>query len=82
MAVDYENRKDPSAEGAETDDRTDLGRRAALSRIGLLAGAAPAVVILLTPSESRAEWRGGSCVDWTCPDVGDPDSPRGSRREL
>ncbi|SNS85926.1 hypothetical protein [Tropicimonas sediminicola] len=79
MSGDFEERKDASVEAGDT---ADLGRRAALSKIGLLAGAAPAVVMLLTPSESRAEWRGGSCVDWTCPDVGDPDSVQQSGPQL
>lgn len=44
----------------ETPDRSrQIDRRAALKNIGALAGAAPAITILLTPSASRAR-DGGS----------------------
>lgn len=41
-----------------------LDRRAALKNIGALAGSAPAITLLLTPSASRANGYGGSpCED-------------------
>lgn len=57
--------------GVET---VDAGRRAAMLKLGKIAGAAPAVALLLTPSASRAEFRGGSSFDG---DGGDPDSKPG-----
>lgn len=47
-------------------DCVDKGRRAALLNIGALAGAAPAVAVLLTPSASRATGSGGSPCEGTC----------------
>ena len=38
----------------------EMDRRTALKKIGALAGAAPAVTLLLTPSASRAWGHGGS----------------------
>lgn len=53
--------------GVDCEDRTQeagddpqIDRRTALRNIGALAGAAPAVALLLTPSASRAWGRGGS----------------------
>ncbi len=47
-------------------DGVDIGRREALRNIGALAGAAPAVALLLTPSASRALGGGGSPCDDPC----------------
>ncbi|MEZ5766837.1 MAG: hypothetical protein R3D80_03660 [Paracoccaceae bacterium] len=41
----------------------DMGRRAAMLNIGALAGAAPAVAVLLTPSASRAAGTGSPCEE-------------------
>ena len=47
-------------------ENVDIGRRAALKNIGALAGAAPAVAVLLTPSASRAQVSGGSPCETEC----------------
>lgn len=49
-----------------------LGRREALRNIGALAGAAPAVVLLLAPSTARALGRGGSPCEGCGPAPGAP----------
>jgi len=41
----------------------DASKRATLRKLGLAVGAAPAVVMLLAPSASRAEFRPASCID-------------------
>lgn len=41
--------------GTEAEALVDPERRAALRRIATLAGTAPAMVVLLSPSESRAQ---------------------------
>ncbi|MCB1355695.1 MAG: hypothetical protein KDK53_04065 [Maritimibacter sp.] len=46
--------------GAQAES-VDKGRRAALLNIGALAGAAPAVAVLLTPSASRGDGGGSPC---------------------
>lgn len=53
---------------SETEDRArgadTLDRREALKKIGALAGSAPAVSLLLTPSTARARgWGGSPCED-------------------
>jgi len=48
------------------DETVDASRRAALKNIGALAGAAPAVAVLLTPSASRALGSGGSPCEGRC----------------
>lgn len=54
----------PLDNGPEPTDAPDIDRRAALRNIAALAGTAPAVALLLTPSASRAWGRGGSpCED-------------------
>lgn len=66
----------------EADGGIDGDRRAALRKLGALAGAAPAVALLLAPSASRAEFR-GSCFDAsTCPDPGDEDDDDLSVRDM
>lgn len=82
-----ENRELPNDVQAEAEPRgpesVDIGRRDALKGIGALAGAAPAVAMLLSPSVSRAQTSGGSpCEDcgsghgpapgWTPSDTGAP----------
>jgi len=47
----------------EVSTDVDASKRATLRKLGLAAGAAPAVVMLLAPSASRAEFRPASCVD-------------------
>ncbi len=49
--------------GSEPAEKVDESRRAALKNIGVLAGAAPAVAVLLSPSASRAHGNGGSPVE-------------------
>jgi len=58
-----QSQTDESLARSET---VDIGRRAALLNIGALAGAAPAVAMLLTPSASRAAGSGGSPCEGTC----------------
>lgn len=70
--------------GGETDSDqagdapVEIGRREALKNIGALAGAAPAVAVLLTPSASRAAGCGGSpgeaCNGHNAPTWGNPGS--------
>ena len=74
-----EERKDTGQDQAagKTDPAAgvDVGRRAALKNIGALAGAAPAVAVLLAPSTSRAQSAGGSPCEgmFGCgPAPGDP----------
>ena len=61
--VPNQGRADEDTAHTET---VDIGRRAALRNIGALAGAAPAVAVLLTPSASRAWGSGGSPCDGEC----------------
>ena len=63
--------RDVSSKGEPDVDKpatkgVDIGRRAALKNIGALAGAAPAVAVLLTPSASRALGGGGSPCEGAC----------------
>lgn len=55
----------PDQRGTDEDvaiaEGVDKGRRAALRNIGALAGAAPAVAVLLSPSVSRAAGAGSPC---------------------
>lgn len=53
------------ADKAETES-IDKERRAALLNIGALAGAAPAVAVLLSPSVARATGSGGSPCEEPC----------------
>lgn len=48
---------------SQPDMTVDASKRAALRKLGLAVGAAPAVVMLLAPSASRAEFVPASCVD-------------------
>ncbi|WP_132464818.1 hypothetical protein [Rhodovulum marinum] len=69
-------------EAPEALGEIDGERRAALRRLGALAGGAPAVALLLAPSASRAEFI-GSCVDASnCPDLGDVDDDDDDRPQL
>lgn len=52
------------------DEGVDVGRRAALRNLGALAGAAPAVAMLLSPSASRAQGSGGSPCESDCAEEG------------
>jgi len=58
--------KDHTNEELAPTENVDIGRRAALRNIGALAGAAPAVAVLLTPSASRALGSGGSPCEGSC----------------
>lgn len=62
--VSSDNAKAPG-DNVQTDS-VDKGRRAALRNIGALAGAAPAVAVLLSPSASRAAGSGGSPCEGNC----------------
>ena len=54
----------PSATSETSGPGAGIDRRAALKNIGALAGSAPAVALLLTPSATRANGYGGSpCED-------------------
>ena len=57
--IDRERADGPDA-GEGVPETPDMDRRTALKNIGALAGAAPAVTLLLTPSASRARGDGGS----------------------
>lgn len=67
MADDQENLDHGNTqEDSVHTDSVDKGRRAALRNIGALAGAAPAVALLLSPSASRANGHGGSPCEGNC----------------
>lgn len=63
QSIPNQGQKDDDIAHNET---VDIGRRAALMNIGALAGAAPAVAMLLTPSASRAAGSGGSPCEGVC----------------
>lgn len=60
----------PNSGGVKEDvvltESVDEGRRAALRNIAALAGATPAVAVLLAPSASRAAGSGGSPCEGSC----------------
>lgn len=67
MAEDHSARNQDQTDAAlGHEENVDKGRRAALMNIGALAGAAPAVAVLLTPSASRAAGSGGSPCESPC----------------
>lgn len=59
---------------AAAENSANIDRRAALKNIGALAGAAPAVAVLLTPSASRAACGspGEACNGHVAPTWGSP----------